>query len=61
MGDLLAKNGNFREAVSKYAAALGAREKLYPADTASIVRLEQKLTCAQQEKAAEMPFLIMWP
>jgi len=61
MGDLLAKDGNFREAVSKYAAALGAREKLYPADTASIARLEQKLSCAQQKKTADMPFLIMWP
>ena len=61
MGDLLAKNGSFSEAAGKYATALGAREKLYPADTTAIARLEQKLTCAQQGKAADMPFLIMWP
>lgn len=61
MGDLLAKNGSFSEAAGKYATALGAREKLYPADTTAIARLEQKLACAQQGKAADMPFLIMWP
>lgn len=49
------------KAASKYATALGAREKLYPADTTAIARLEQKLACAQQEKVADMPFLIMWP
>ena len=61
MGDLLAKHGDFSEAVSKYAAALGTREKLYPADITAIDRLEKKLTCAQQGKSADMPFLIMWP
>lgn len=61
LGDLLTKQGNFSEAINKYATALGGREKLYPADTAAINRLEQKLACAQQEKSADMPFLIMWP
>ena len=27
----------------------------------AIARLEQKLSCAQQKKTADMPFLIMWP
>lgn len=61
MGDLLTKQGSFPEAANKYATALGAREKLYPADTAAIVRLEKKLACAQQRISADMPFLIMWP
>ncbi|MBQ5627022.1 MAG: hypothetical protein IIU97_02815, partial [Bacteroidaceae bacterium] len=34
-----------------------AREKLYPADTAAIARLETKLACAKQNKAADLPFL----
>ena len=61
LGDLLAKQGHFPEASDKYASALGAREKLYPADTAAIARLETKLACAKQNKAADLPFLIMWP
>lgn len=61
MGDLLAKKGSFSEAADKYATALGAREKLYPADIAAITRLEEKLSCAQDGKSADMPFLIMWP
>lgn len=61
MGDLLARNGDFSDASAKFAEALGAREKLYPADTEAIARLEEKLTCAQNRKAADLPFLIMWP
>ena len=59
--DLLAKKGAFSEAVAKYSEALGAREKLYPADTAAISRIEEKLSFAQQGKEAALPFLIMWP
>ena len=61
MGDLLARQGSFSQAENQYATALGAREKLYPADTAAIDRLEKKLTCAQQGKVSDLPFLIMWP
>lgn len=60
-GDLLTKQERFSEACEKYATALGTREKLYPADTAAIARLERKLSCAQQGKTANLPFLIMWP
>lgn len=61
LGDLFVKQGKFSEAVSKYSSALGKREKLFPADHAAIERLEEKLSCAQQETASDLPFLIMWP
>ena len=61
LGDLLAKRGDFAQAVEEYSQALGRREHLYPADAAAINRLEEKLACAQQGTAAHLPFLIMWP
>lgn len=61
LGDLLARQGDFSKAASKYSTALGAREKLYPADVEAIGRLEEKLVCTQQGRTADLPFLIMWP
>ncbi len=60
-GDLLVRQGLFSNAQEEFSTALGGREKFFPADTASISRLEEKYSYAQQEKATDYPLLIMWP
>ena len=60
LGDLMAKQERFSDAVQKYTVALVKREKLFPADTGAIRQLEEKLQQVQQGSAPDMPFRIIW-
>ena len=60
LGDLLVKQNRFADAAQEYAIALGGREKLYPAGTEAIRRLEEKLDCIRRDQAPEIPFHIIW-
>ena len=60
IGDLLARQGDFRGASEAYTEALVNREKLFPADTAALQRLEEKLDDAQRGEISAYPALIFW-
>ncbi len=60
IGDLFIQQGDYTKAVEEYTTALVNRERLFPADQQALYRLEEKLNGAQNEKPADIPFLIMW-
>lgn len=60
LGDLQARQKNFTEATWNYTLALVKREKLYPADTGALARLEEKLACTQENNIPQTPNLMMW-
>lgn len=60
IGDLFVQQGCFAKATEEYTKALINRERLFPADTAALDRLEEKLNIAQDEKPANFSFLVMW-
>jgi tetratricopeptide (TPR) repeat protein len=60
VGDLCAQQGLWEKAEAEYTRALVERERLFPADTKSLERLEEKLSGVQNQKPADFPFLVMW-
>lgn len=60
MGDMLAKQNRFNEAAENYTSALVNRERLFPADTAAIERLEEKIDSVQQHKVPAFSNTVFW-
>ena len=60
MGDMLAKQNRFAEAAENYTSALVNRERLFPADTAAIERLEEKIDSVQQHKVPAFSNTVFW-
>lgn len=59
-GDLLALQGQYKEACDQYARAWGGREKFYPADVKSIARLEAKIADTQQGVCVQLQHQNFW-